>query len=674
MRGIFILVSVFSWLAQASAATGVKSGEVLSMVNLFIGTSGDNGQVSPGATVPFGMVCVSPDSHPRTHVGYDYAVTLTSGISVNRISGVGCSGGGGNLRIRPVETRQELHIDKATERAVPGYYETCFTNGIKTELTATNALAVERYEFPQQQDALLVVDFASTFVGVGVCEFKLVGDNRIEGYVQSKNVCSNGLYKLYFALTTSQPFHFKEESKTTANLRFAPHVRKVEVRIALSPLGTSEAWNEYNRWERFNFQDIKGLAMQQWKERLANFQVKGGTEEDRILFYTSLYRTYLSPADVTSADGRFLGTDGKEYRADGFRYYSSWSLWDTFRTKFPLLVLTEPEKMRDMAVSLLHLYKTGKKDWSTLFESTPTVRTEHAVVLLLDAYRKGITCIDFRLGYEGIRQEMNRLPFRSPDQRMESAYDLWAMSQIAGIVGERADSLYYGQRADSLFEATWKDEFMTITPEFAVMRNNGLYQGTRWQYRWAAPQYIGKMIDWVGQDTLCEQLRYFFENNLYNQGNEPDIHVPFLFNRLGAPEQTQQIVRKLLTEPMIHAYGGNAEFPEPYLGKAFKNSPEGYCPEMDEDDGTMSAWYVFGAMGIYPLLVGDEWYELTSPIFDQVTLTIPGGKKLTIRTRGRKDCKAPIRRILFNKKPVHDFRISHRQLVEGGVLQFEYSE
>ncbi|MCS2961154.1 glycoside hydrolase family 92 protein [Bacteroides thetaiotaomicron] len=180
--------------------------------------------------------------------------------------------------------------------------------------------------------------------------------------------------------------------------------------------------------------------------------VKGGKKDDRVIFYTSLYRTYLSPADVSSPDGAYLGTDGKVYISEDFRYYSNWSLWDTFRTKFPLLVLTEPAKMRDMATSLIHLYATGKKDWSTGFESTPTVRTEHAVILLLDAYRKGITNLDFRKGYAGMKQEMERLPMRSPDQKMESAYDLWAMAKIAEIIGEKADSEQYRQRSVSLLK------------------------------------------------------------------------------------------------------------------------------------------------------------------------------------------------------------------------------
>ena len=585
---------------------------------------------------------------------------------------MGCSGGGGNLRIRPVAPSQELHIKKSREKATPGYYSTAFTNGIKTELTATNAMAVERYKFPRSLSAALWIDFASTFEDVATCHYKRISETCIEGYVQAKNVCGHGCYKLYFSLNTSQPFQLEEQKETTACLTFGKKVRSVEVRIGLSALSSELASWECARWEKMDFEDVKSRTADQWEKQLSAIDVKGGKKDDRVIFYTSLYRTYLSPADVSSPDGAYLGTDGKVYISEDFRYYSNWSLWDTFRTKFPLLVLTEPAKMRDMATSLIHLYATGKKDWSTGFESTPTVRTEHAVILLLDAYRKGITNLDFRKGYAGMKQEMERLPMRSPDQKMESAYDLWAMARIAEIIGEKADSEQYRQRSVSLFEETWKKEFMNVTPAFEVMKNNGLYQGTRWQYRWAAPQYIDKMIEWVGQDSLRLQLTYFFDHHLYNQGNEPDIHVPYLFNRLGAPEKTQQIVRSLMTEPMIHKYGGNSEFKTPYLGKAFKNAPEGYSPEMDEDDGTMSAWYVFGAMGFYPLLVGDEYYDLTSPLFDRVLLRLTNGNVLTIQTEGRKKKDAPIKSIHFNGKKIADYRISHNELIKGGELIYNY--
>lgn len=652
--------------------TAVAVAQNTKYVNLFMGTSGDNGQVAPGAAVPFGMVCVCPDSDPRTHAGYDYAVTKVSGISVNRLSGVGCSGGGGNLRIRPVDPSEDLHIRKSYEKAVPGYYATTFTNGVKAEMTATKAMAVERYKFPFGISAGLWIDFASTFEDVATCEYKKVSDTCIEGFVQAKNVCGHGRYKLYFSLNTDHPFQLQDGKATTAHLSFGKRVKRVEVRIGLSALSAELAGWECSRWESRTFDELRAQAGSEWEKQLAMVDVKGGKKDDRVIFYTSLYRTYLSPADVTSPDGAYLGSDGKVYISEDFRYYSNWSLWDTFRTKFPWLVLAEPEKMRDMATSLIHLYATGKKDWSTGFESTPTVRTEHAVILLLDAYRKGITDLDFRKGYAGMKEEMERLPMRSPDQKMESAYDLWAMAQISEIVGEKGDSERFGQRSVALFEETWKKEFMQITPAFAVMKNNGLYQGTRWQYRWAAPQYIEKMIEWVGKDSLLSQLTYFFDNHLYNQGNEPDIHVPYLFNRFGAPEKTQQIVRSLLSESMVHKYGGNSEFVTPYVGKAFKNDPVGYSPEMDEDDGTMSAWYVFGAMGFYPLLVGDAYYELTSPLFDAITLHLPNGNALTILCQDRKKPSDLIKKVHFNGTLLDDYRISHADLLQGGELIFSY--
>ena len=641
-------------------------------VNLFMGTSGDNGQLAPGATVPFGVVCVCPDSDPRTHAGYNYETTKVTGISVNRLSGVGCSGGGGNLRIRPLHPAEELHIDKQTEKAVPGYYTTAFTNGIQTELTATNLMAVERFVYPENIPAALWIDFSSSFERTATYEYRKVSDTCIEGYVKAKTVCGRGWYKLFFSLNTNAPFELKEKEGEQPCLDFGSDVRKVEVRIALSALGENEARQEYARWEGQSFNKLKKASYKEWNELLSAVDTKGATEDDKVIFYTSLYRACLSPVDVTSVDGRYLGTDGKVYSADGFRYYNNWSLWDTYRTKFPLLVLLEPNKMRDMATSLLHLYRTGKQDWATPNESTVTVRTEHAVILLLDAYRKGITNLDFSIGYEGMKEEMERLLVGSPDQKMETACDLWAMAQIAEIMNKPEDAKLYRERSERLFEETWTKEFMNVDASYEIMKKNGLYQGTRWQYRWAAPQYLDKMISLLSKKQLLDELTYFFDHHLYNQGNEPDIHVPYLFNRLGAPEKTQQLVLNLMTEPMTHKYGGNAEFPTPYVGKAFKNHPEGYSPEMDEDDGTMSAWYIFGAMGFYPMIVGDEHYELTSPLFDKLTLRLENGKKLTVQAKGRTQKTMPIKSVTFNGNEVKDFRISHNELIKGGKLVFQY--
>lgn len=671
-------------------------------VDLFMGTSGDCGQVSPGAAVPFGMVSVCPDSDPPQHAGYDYAVRRVSGLSVNRLSGVGCSGAGGNLRIRPAGPSVDLQLIKESEQAEPGYYRTCFNNGVSAELTATANIAFERYSFPPKSEPALWIDFASSFEpGASAC-YAVTSDTTLCGRLTARNVCGQGAYTLWFSLSSNRPFEAVERASDKAVLRLAGAGKKpekaagnepVEIRIALSPLDTTAAAALLAAASPLSFDQVKEEAARLWQEKLSAIRIKGGTEEERRIFYTSFYRVCLSPADVTSPDGRFRGTDGKIYgggvgyevekTADasvpaemagpaGFRYYSSWSLWDTFRSKFPLLVLTDPALMHDVARSLIWLYRTGKANWSTSFESTPTVRTEHAVILLLDAYRKGIAGIDFRPGYEGMKQEAEQLPTDSPDRTMETVYDLWALSQIAEIVGEKADAQRFRQRSEQLFETTWKKEFLTVTPAFAIMKGNGLYQGTRWQYRWAAPHYLDKMIAWAGRDTLLAQLNYFFDHALYNQGNEPDIHVPYLFNRLGAPEKTREWVRRLLTGETIHAYGGNAEFPQPYVGKAFKDDPEGYSPEMDEDDGTMSAWYMFGCMGFYPMLVGSDEYELASPVFDEICLTTAPGVVFTILARGRRSPDAPVRHIRLNGQLLTNYRLRHADLVKGGTLTFEY--
>ena len=242
-------------------------------VNLFIGTSGDNGQVAPGAAAPFGMVCVCPDNDPRSHAGYDYAVTKVSGISVNRLSGVGCSGGGGNLRIRPVAPSQELHIKKSREKATPGYYSTAFTNGIKTELTATNAMAVERYKFPRSLSAALWIDFASTFEDVATCHYKRISETCIEGYVQAKNVCGHGRYKLYFSLNTSHPFQLEEQKEMNEEIsdfrKFETKLHQMKKEIQKQ----NQNLEQLNQHISVNEQSIKFMdkKMEEYKEAEMNY-------------------------------------------------------------------------------------------------------------------------------------------------------------------------------------------------------------------------------------------------------------------------------------------------------------------------------------------------------------------------------------------------------------------
>ena len=660
---IFTVLSIFNLSADNNK-----------YVNLFLGSAGDHGQLPPGAAVPFGMISVCPDCVPNQHGGYDYEVKEISGISINRISGCGCSGVGGNVSIRPADQNESLEIVKGTEKAAPGYYETVFSNGTKGQFTATRNMAVENYVLTAPRAHRFFIDFASCFQRKkNSAGYKFIDGNTIEGWTVSPTACARGVYKLYFVIHTDKPFTKIDSQEEAAIIEFDSETKEVEIRVATSTVDLKSAYDALDSWKDWSFSKIRKSADRQWAEVLDKIQVKGGDRESKILFYTLFYRTYLSPMNATSVDGRYFGTDQKIHSAEGFTFYTSWSMWDTFRTKFPFLTIVEPEKTGDFATSLLHLYRTGKRDWVSKHEAGPTVRNEHSVVMIWDAYNKGIPGIDLNIAYEQMKEEaVERLPMKSLDQKLESCYDLWAFSQIAEVTGHHEDALSFRKQSEDLFAEIWKGHFMEITPDFHVMKANGLYQGTKWQYRWAMPAYMDKMSEWVGKEKLADELEQFFAENHYNQGNEPDIHTPFLFNLVGRPEMTQKIVRKYLTDDStIHRYGGNAEYPQPYIGRAFKNAVDGLAFEMDEDDGTMSAWYLFSTMGFYPVTVGSNEYEVFSPLFDKIV--IKNGKTVfTIKTTGRKSPDDIIKTISVDGKPLERWSITHDMIKSGSTVVIGY--
>lgn len=646
-------------------------------VNPFIGTAGDYGQMSPGAAVPYGMIQVSPDSKPRQHPGYDYEVADISGFSINRLSGVGGSGCGGNVSLLPCATGGAARLVKSTEQARPGFYAVTLEDGTAFRATATSHLAIEEFTFPRGKQPRLELHTASSFEHVREARFCQTAPQEGEGLVVSRNTCGRGHYHLYYRLLASSPFRIDSVDGGRARLVF-PEAKdgRVEVRILV---GTGLK-DELARvpaavvWQK----DLPTLAREaasQWQDLLGRIEVEGGDADRQTVFYTSLYRTFHSPFQVTdSIMRRYLGTDGQPHEAGQGDYYSSWSLWDTYRTKFPLITLLDPERSSSIMQSLASLYVTGKQDWSTDHECVPTVRTEHAIATLLDAYRQGISIPNLDEAWAGMVHEAAHLPLQSPDQCLEAAADYWALGQLAGLTGRKQEAGKWTLRGEQVFDSVWTKEFQHIDSTYTRMRGNGLYQGTRWQYRWGAPMYLSRMERLVGRQELLAQLEQFFRDELYNQGNEPDIHVPFLFGRLGAPQLTAPVVRSLATGVVTHRYGGNDAYPQPFVGKAFDNQPRGYCPEMDEDDGAMSAWYVFASIGLYPVVVGEATYELFPPLFSRITL-YPGGRQkpaVVIRVEGKADGSRPLRRITWNGRRLKEPRIAHSTLVRGGTLVFHY--
>ena len=667
----------FAILFAMSFGTTAKAQQnsMLDKVNLYMGTADDYGQMTPGATVPYGQIQVCPDSKPRQHPGYDYEVPTISGFSINRLSGVGGSGCGGNVSLMPDATGDNVQLLKHTEVAKPGYYSVGLSNGVWFTATADRRMAVEIFSFPSKEKAVLLLNPRSAFDKVFGASFEQKTETMGQGFAECANTCGRGHYLLHYRIYTSTPFVLDTIADGRKRLTFPTlSARFVEVRIVVSTGFADELdkMNEKAVW-RTDIYDIMERAKRQWERLLSTVEVEGGTADQQTIFYTSLYRTFHSPFQVTDRNmTRYLGTDNQVHEAKGFQYYSSWSLWDTYRTKFPLITLLDEAHSSDIMQSLAQLYITGKKDWSTNYECVPTVRTEHAIATLLDAYRQGISIPSLLDAYPGMVAEVERLSLKSPDQCLEASGDFWALGQLAKEQGRTADANKWTRRGEEIFDSIWPKEFKDIDETYTKMKGNGLYQGTRWQYRWGAPMYLPRMIELVGKKELGEQLKTFFDKELYNQGNEPDIHVPFLFGRLGMPQLTGGIVRSLATESITHRYGGNDAYPTPFVGCAFVNQPRGYCFEMDEDDGAMSAWYVFASIGMYPLVVGEAVYELFPPLFDKVTLHIGNDNKtdVVIKTEGRTSPKQPAKRVTWNGKPLPNFQISVKELKKGGTLTY----
>ncbi len=653
----------------ASCTKDVRIGKKapVDYVDMFMGSGDDYGQNDPAACVPYGMVKLCPDSDPPNHAGYNFEEPRISGVSINRISGVGSNGKGGSLRIKPCtgDYIDEVRIVKETEEAVPGYYATKLDNGITMRLTATNNVGIEEFAFPENSAASLVIDLHSTFIEFNAASFREIAKDEVSGMVSSRRGKGN-VYVQYFNIKSNVAFDAIEQDSNLVYLTFneAPK-EKVELRVAVSAIDEETATKENIR-EKRSFDEIKDDAYSLWAERLAKIELEGN-EEYKTIFYSSLYRNFLTPVNVTSLDGTFLALDGKIEKADGFTYYSSWSTWDTYRTKFPLMTIVENDLFSDIYRSQVEMLGKTKKIWPT-----PTVRNDHAILVMADAFAKDIPGVDLNKYYDILKRGKDKMPDSDPGGNLENAYDVWAFAQIAKKLEHKDDYEKYMEISKDIWERTWKEKFMEIDPAtFDTVHGGGLYEGTLWQYRWSVPFDIDGLIQiGGGKEKLAGQLEYFFENNLYTHGNQPDIQAPFMFNVFGKPSLTQKWVNTILTKEMVHRYGTHDKFPTPYIGKTYKAEPRAFIPEMDDDDATMSAWYVLASMGIYPLTPGIAEYQISSPIFEKITLHLDNGNTFTIKCNNLSDENIYIQSVHLNGKNLPSLVIAHKDIMAGGELVF----
>ncbi|MDP8223004.1 MAG: GH92 family glycosyl hydrolase [Candidatus Lernaella stagnicola] len=657
--------------------------EPAAYVDPFIGTAGDHGQLHPAATTPFGLVKLGPDTQPGGHAGYDYGARLVRGFSHTRIGGVGCNGAGGSVRLLPFLEGQGRFatLNKTSETASPGYYSVILQDvqSIGVELTATAHVGRHRYTFAEGGVVRVRLTLNEPFADNRGSDWTL-GEAEVTGRVSATNVCNRGRYEFFFAAAFDHPVTAWEEvpasqESTDVILTFDLGKEKVlQAKVGLATVDAAQATaNRDAETPGWDFDATHAQARTAWNEHLGRVVVTGA-EEHRRLFYTLLYRASLLPVDITGVDGAYRGTDGEVHAAAGHVRYHGWSLWDTYRNKYALQTLLDPERVGDWSRSLVELYQQGKADWATDHEPCPTVRTEHAPALLLDAAAKGIDDFGLADAFDEILAEAAALAPDSPDTVLEASYDYWAVAELAELLGDQTHRDLYRARALE-YESTWLEHFAVMGEDADVMHARGLYEGTLWQYRWAVVHDIEGIAAMVGgRDELRSQLEYYFAEELHNHGNEPDIHAPFLFNHLGAPWRSQQIVRELLLQPVNQWYGTHDKWPIPYHGHIYRDQPKGFIPEMDDDAGTMSAWFVLASLGLYPVTIGRPIYMLTGPIFSEAICRVDGDVRFVIRAENLSDEAMYIQEVYLNGAALERAWITHDELVAGGELLFVMGE
>ena len=656
------------FLTLLLAFTSAAQQQLTDYVNVFLGTSGDHGQLSPSATTPFNMMNLGPQTNPHQHTGYEYYAKQFDGFTHTRMEGVGCTGSGGNLLIKPILNAEvETQLIKKTQDAVPGFYHVNFENGIDAKLTVAQNLGMHQYTFPNANSGLYI-DLSFALSNRFVAETHEVRRNLISGYIDTKTTCHAGTYRIYYAIKLPEEAQIQNVGEHQLMVKGLGNTAEVQVGFSSVNEGYAK-----KRITSDDFETLKESASASWNAYLNTIEVNG--EKDRMeLFYSLMYRTAQSPFLVSEEDGTFRATDGSVQNEE-YKVYNGWAIWDNYREQLPLLSLIKPKTYQNIATSIANLYRFGKKNWATEHETSPTVRTEHAMVVLLDAYKKGYE-VDFEAIKDSLLYEADHLDFGAPDKALESSYDLWAMSEILKATGDKNTAKTYLDKALD-YKAYWDKDFKDLSKnDVDRMQARGLYQGTIWQYRWFVPWDVNGLQELAGGAEAFEgQLDQFFEEFNYNHANQPDLQVPGLYNATSQPWKSQKLFREILLDTVVQTYfNDNSKGIDPYVGRIYQNKPKAYLRTMDDDAGTMSSWFVLHGMGLSVANVGSPVYYLTAPIFKEVILNLATGKTFKISVRIYNKDHFYVKSVTLNGKPLNRNWLTHEELTSGGNLIIETAD
>lgn len=728
MRKI-VLILFTTLLAAACTQKGSESiiaekGDLTEYVNPFIGTA-FTGHTFPGATYPLGMIQTGPQTGNFTWEycsGYFYEDSLIQGFTQNRLNGTGCVDLG-DLLVQPFagEKRDNLdsHFSKTSEKASAGYYTVHLDdNNVTAEMTASPHVAFHKYTYPKGEKANLLIDFQSGLVWQDARIHTHVLDNEvtfesdkvISGYTR-RTEWVNRIY--YFVIEFDKPFTVTEklepQSKFEKSERYIvtfdmKDAETVSMKIGMSSASIEGAkanlTAEANHWD---FDKVLQETKSEWNKYLSKVEIEG-SQDDKVNFYTSLYHLYIQPNNIADIDGKYIGPNREISQSESGKYYSTWSQWDIFRAGFPMYTILSPELIPDFVNSMLdYSEQQGHLPiWSLWGQETYTMIGNHSIPMIVSAYLNGTKGFDAERAYNEIKKSITQskhpksdweaydkygyypydlVKLESVSRTLECGFDDYCAALMAKELGKTEDyeffmkrSNYYKNLYDSESKAMrpkdskgdWLTPFDPYELAHADSSIGGHYtEGNALQYTWHVMQDVEGLIEVLGgKEAAGELLDYFFNTTQestgtlsdvtgligqYAHGNEPSHHVAYIYQYLDRPEETQRLVRQITTD-------------------FYKNKPDGLIG--NDDCGQMSAWYMFSAMGFYPMNPVNGEFVLGAPQIKGAKIDVGNGKYFTMTANNLSDKNMYVEKIELNGIEYTEKFITYKDIMAGSTLVF----
>lgn len=691
-------------------------------VNTFIGAA-DNGHTFPGACVPFGLIQASPETNAvgwQYCSGYNYQDSQIWGFSQTHLNGTGCMDLG-DLLVMPI-TGQRVRsdykspFDKSTESATPGYYTVKLNKyDVKAELTATEHVALHRYTYHKADSASLLLDLQHGLVWndnqykthVKSCETKWEDAQTLTGHVRS-SVWVN--QDLFFVMKFSKPVidtlslpmeEMEKGKRLVMSFDMKPN-EELLMKVAISTVGVDGAKKNMDKeLSGWDFDTVRQLAKDNWNSYLGRMEVTG-TPDELENFYTSFYHTLIQPNNIADVDGRYRNAKDSIVQSPSGTHYSTFSTWDTYRAAHPFYTLAVPERVDGFVNSMIdHAQVQGYLPiWTLWGKETHTMVGNHSVSVIAEAYQKGFRGFDAEKALDAIKQTLkvpnqkydwdtymkygyfptDKTEAESVSRTLEAVYDDYAAATMAQGMGKKEDAEYFGKRANfykNLFDqetqfmrpkyadGRWRTPFNPSALAHSESRGGDYTEGNAWQYTWHVQHDVPGLIElFGGKEPFLHKLDSLFTIELtgegladvtgligqYAHGNEPSHHVTFLYALADKPERTQELIRQI-------------------FDTQYKNKPDGLCG--NDDCGQMSAWYMFNAMGFYPVDPVSANYVFGAPQMPKIVLHLPDGKTFTVIAENLSKEHKYIESITLNGEPYTKNYIAHGDIVKGGTLVYQ---